>query len=122
MKGWLLDFILTILLLRIIILTKLVFFIVLIIIILIILDIIIDSDFKAWLLEINSSPSLSRETMLDDDVKQKMIDDTISLLDPIDFDRKRTKYSQFWPCNDMHMPRQRATTLLKPGASNVNIA
>ena len=27
--------------------------------------------------------------MLDDDVKQKMIDDTISLLDPIDFDRKR---------------------------------
>lgn len=27
--------------------------------------------------------------MLDDDVKQKMIDDTIALLDPIDFDRKR---------------------------------
>lgn len=52
-------------------------------------DIILDSDFKAWLLEINSSPSLSRETMLDDIIKQKMIDDTISLLDPIDFDRKR---------------------------------
>lgn len=52
-------------------------------------DIIIDQDFKCWLLEINSSPSLSRDTLLDDLIKQKMIDDTIALLDPIDFDRKR---------------------------------
>ena len=27
--------------------------------------------------------------MLDDIIKQKMIDDSISLIDPIDFDRKR---------------------------------
>jgi len=52
-------------------------------------DVIIDSDFKCWLLEINSSPSLSRDTLLDDLIKQKMIDDTMALLDPIDFDRKR---------------------------------
>lgn len=52
-------------------------------------DLIIDSDFKIWLLEINSSPSLARDTLLDDIIKQKLIDDTIKLLDPVDFDRKR---------------------------------
>jgi hypothetical protein len=52
-------------------------------------DMIIDGDFKVWLLEINSSPSLSRDTLLDDVIKQKLIDDTIELLDPLDFDRKR---------------------------------
>jgi hypothetical protein len=52
-------------------------------------DVIIDTDFKLWLLEINSSPSLARDTRLDDMIKQKLIDDTISLLDVVDFDRKR---------------------------------
>lgn len=52
-------------------------------------DVIIDADFKVWLLEINSSPSLARDTVLDDMIKQKMIDETIKLLDPVDFDRKR---------------------------------
>ena len=52
-------------------------------------DLILDSDFKVWLLEINSSPSLARDTLLDDLIKQKLIDETISLLDPVDYDRKR---------------------------------
>lgn len=52
-------------------------------------DIMIDSDFKCWLIEINSSPSLARETLLDDMIKQRLIDDTIDLVDPVDFDRKR---------------------------------
>mmetsp|Transcript_25950 Transcript_25950/g.19556 ORF Transcript_25950/g.19556 Transcript_25950/m.19556 type:complete len:111 (-) Transcript_25950:47-379(-) len=49
----------------------------------------IDQDMKCWLIEINSSPSLARETLLDDMVKQRLIDDTIELIDPLDFDRKR---------------------------------
>ena len=44
---------------------------------------------KCWLLEINSSPSFSTETLLDDMIKQKLIDDTIDLINPIDYDRKR---------------------------------
>ena len=32
-------------------------------------DVIFDTDFKVWLLEINSSPSLSRDTLLDDIIK-----------------------------------------------------
>ena len=32
---------------------------------------------------------MARDTLLDDLIKQKLIDDTIDLLDPLDFDRKR---------------------------------
>ena len=52
-------------------------------------DVIIDEDLKCWLLEINSSPSFSTETLLDDMIKQRLVDDTIDLVNPVDFDRKR---------------------------------
>jgi hypothetical protein len=52
-------------------------------------DIMIDDNGRWWLVEINSSPSLAREHLLDDIVKQRLIDDTIDLVDPLDFDRKR---------------------------------
>ena len=52
-------------------------------------DVIFDEDLRAWLLEINSSPSLACDTLLDDMIKQRLIDDTIDLIQPIDFDRKR---------------------------------
>lgn len=40
-------------------------------------------------MEVNSSPSLSRDTILDDIVKQQLIDDIIELVDPMLFDRKK---------------------------------
>lgn len=49
----------------------------------------IEDNSKVQLIEVNSSPSLSRDNLLDDMVKQRLIDDTIDLIDPIDFDRKR---------------------------------
>lgn len=52
-------------------------------------DIIVDDNLKCWLLEVNSSPSLSRDTILDDIVKQQLIDDIVELVDPILFDRKK---------------------------------
>lgn len=52
-------------------------------------DVLVDEDLKCWLIEVNSSPSLARETILDDMVKSQLIDDIVDLLDPIDFDRKR---------------------------------
>lgn len=52
-------------------------------------DVIFDEDLRCWLLEINSSPSLACDTLLDDMIKQRLIDDTIDLVNPIDFDRKR---------------------------------
>ena len=43
-------------------------------------DIMIDEDLKCWLLGVDQSPSLKCETLLDDLVKQKLIDDTINLV------------------------------------------
>jgi tubulin polyglutamylase TTLL5 len=44
---------------------------------------------KCWLLEINSSPSLEREFLLDEIIKQQLIDDTVHILDVPRFDRAR---------------------------------
>jgi tubulin polyglutamylase TTLL5 len=52
-------------------------------------DILVDTDLKCWLIEVNSSPSLARDTILDDMVKSKLIDDIVDLMDATDFDRKR---------------------------------
>lgn len=52
-------------------------------------DVIFDEELKCWLIEINSSPSLACDTLLDDMIKQRLIDDTIDLVNPLDFDRKR---------------------------------
>ena len=52
-------------------------------------DVLIDANLKAWLIEINSSPSLARDNVLDDMVKQTLIDDTLDLINPLPFNRKK---------------------------------
>ena len=50
-------------------------------------DVIIDSNYRCWLLEINSSPSLERSNVLDDEIKLPLVKDIISIVDPIDIDK-----------------------------------
>ena len=50
-------------------------------------DVLIDSDLKPWLIEVNASPSLGRENKLDVRVKNAMIADIIRMLDPAPYDR-----------------------------------
>ena len=50
-------------------------------------DVIIDSNLKCWLLEINSSPSLERSNVLDDEVKLPLVNDIIKIVDPIEVDK-----------------------------------
>ena len=50
-------------------------------------DVIIDSNFRCWLLEINSSPSLERSNVLDDEIKLPLVNDIIKIIDPIDIDK-----------------------------------
>ena len=40
----------------------------------------VDANLKCWLIEINQSPALSTDTILDDLVKQNLIYDTIDLV------------------------------------------
>jgi Tubulin-tyrosine ligase family len=42
---------------------------------------------QVWLLEVNSSPSLSLATPLDEKIKATIIEDSIKLVDPLAFDR-----------------------------------
>ncbi|CAJ1344364.1 unnamed protein product [Effrenium voratum] len=52
-------------------------------------DLMIDSKMKVWLIEVNSSPSMGQEHLLDEQVKQPLINDTIDLVQPMEFDRRR---------------------------------
>lgn len=52
-------------------------------------DIIIDSDLKPWLLEVNISPSMATESPLDLSIKSNLIVDTWNLAGIKRFDRKK---------------------------------
>lgn len=51
-------------------------------------DIMIDGDGRCSLIEVNSSPQLSKDCLIDELVKQKMIEEIIDIVDPqqIDYD------------------------------------
>ena len=50
-------------------------------------DVIIDTNFRCWLLEINSSPSLERTNVLDDEIKLPLVKDIIKIIEPVDVDK-----------------------------------
>jgi len=50
-------------------------------------DIMIDSDFKPWLIEINLSPSLACESQLDQQIKSQLVADVFNLVGVHRFDR-----------------------------------
>merc|ERR1711937_967777 len=52
-------------------------------------DLLLDSDMKIWLIEVNASPSMGQEHLLDEQVKQPLISDTIDLVAPLEFDRQK---------------------------------
>ena len=52
-------------------------------------DILIDSDLKPWLLEVNLSPSLATESPLDMTIKANLIADTMNLIGVKKYDRKK---------------------------------
>lgn len=52
-------------------------------------DILIDSDLKPWLLEVNLSPSLATDSPLDMTIKSTLVADTFNLIGVKKFDRKK---------------------------------
>lgn len=51
-------------------------------------DILIDSDLKPWLIEINLSPSLAVESPLDTTIKSNLLSDIFTMVGVKKFDRK----------------------------------
>lgn len=52
-------------------------------------DILIDSDLKPWLLEVNLSPSLATDSPLDMTIKSTLLSDVFNLVGVRRFDRKK---------------------------------
>ena len=52
-------------------------------------DVIIDSDLKPWLLEVNLSPSMATDAPLDLSIKSNLLVDTLNLVGIKRFDRKK---------------------------------
>lgn len=52
-------------------------------------DILIDSDLKPWLIEVNISPSMATDAPLDMNIKSTLAVDTFNLIGIKKFDRKR---------------------------------
>ena len=52
-------------------------------------DIIIDSDLKPWLLEVNITPSFACDSPLDTAIKSTVVTDTFNLIGIKRFDRKK---------------------------------
>ncbi|CAM9228642.1 unnamed protein product [Laminaria digitata] len=52
-------------------------------------DILIDDKLRPWLIEVNASPSMARDSHIDRQVKETLIFDTIHLVNPLPFDRQK---------------------------------
>merc|ERR1719163_1854992 len=52
-------------------------------------DLLLDTDMRIWLIEVNASPSMGQEHILDEHVKQPLISDPIDLISPMAFDRQK---------------------------------
>jgi hypothetical protein len=52
-------------------------------------DVLIDSDLKPWLLEVNLSPSFATDAPLDLSIKSNLLTDTLNLVGIKRFDRKK---------------------------------
>jgi len=50
-------------------------------------DVLLDENLRAWLIEVNSSPSMGIDSLLDAKTKMGLIRDTVALVDPLPFDR-----------------------------------
>lgn len=54
-------------------------------------DILIDSNCKPWLLEINASPSLTTTTKIDKELKHHLLEDVYNIVIPPDFNDETLK-------------------------------
>jgi tubulin polyglutamylase TTLL5 len=71
-------------------------------------DILLDTNFRPWLIEVNSSPSMARENELDYQVKDALIYDTLRLVKPLHFDRCKLSEVLARRFHDAEMDKKRS--------------
>ena len=59
-------------------------------------DVLIDSDLKPWLLEVNLAPSLTPDSPLDHCIKSNLVADTLNLVGITKFDWRRESMNKIW--------------------------
>eukprot|EP00899_Mesostigma_viride_P010233 jgi/Mesvir1/19210/Mv11519-RA.4 len=58
------------------------------------LDVVLDSSFRAWLIEANTGPSLSTPSPMDTRIKARMVADTLNLVGFVPFNKKKVDEQQ----------------------------
>lgn len=81
-------------------------------------DILIDSDLKPWLLEVNLSPSLATESPLDLTIKGNLLADTFNLIGVKRFDRKKESLNKIKNRASKGMSGNSSMTTKKFGSSS----
>jgi hypothetical protein len=69
---------------------------------------------RAWLIEVNASPSLERESELDAQIKERLIADTVRLIAPPFFDRAVLQRMAEWRLADLAKGAKTASRLAPP--------
>lgn len=72
-------------------------------------DVILDSDLKPWLLEVNLSPSLACDSPLDLTIKSNLLADTFNMIGVKKYDRRKESLSKM---------KNRGNNLVSKSSSN----
>ena len=67
-------------------------------------DVLVDSELKPWLLEVNLSPSLATDSPLDHQIKANLVSETFNIVGIKKFDRRRDNISKM---------KQRVSNIMK---------
>lgn len=90
-------------------------------------DIIIDSDLKPWLLEVNLSPSLATDSPLDLFIKSNLVSDTLNLIGLRQYDRKKECINKLKARiqarkNQMRQPETKFNIRSRPVSANPKVS
>lgn len=90
-------------------------------------DIIIDSNLKPWLLEVNLSPSLATDSPLDLHIKSNLISDTLNLIGIKQYDRKKECLNKLKARiqarkNQMKQPETKLKISTRPSSVNSKVS
>lgn len=51
-------------------------------------DVMLDEDYRAWLIEVNTTPALNADTPLDVSIKQGMVTDLMHMIGVVPYDKE----------------------------------